>query len=538
MLQPAQKRPRIKLKKWCDDLHSAGGWGRKMGDEIVGELGKAARGGVLALVGLAVSALFGFLTRALIGRAFGPKVYGAYNLALTVFTVVLVVAMLGFPSGLQRQVAYFLHREREKTGELVSTAVILVLLTSSLGLVVIEVVKGYLPAYIGGGNLLVSLLETLALALPFVALFNILIATSQGFGRVREFVIYSKIAFPFLYFMIVLVFVLLSDNITSVPLAYLITAAFMLALLSRDLIKAGILTSRLELSPGLAKTLLLFSLPLMTSNLIFFILNWTDTLMLGHYLGEEIVGLYNAASPLARFIPVFLASLTVLYNPIATGFFARGESENLKRFYVIITKWVVLLTFPLFVLLVAYPIPVLRLLFGGEYVDAWKPLIILSVGFMFHSVLGPNGLTLLTMGRPTENLKGDLLGAGLNVLLNYLLIPVYGMTGAAIATASSYLVTNLYKSLRLATLGISPLNGRYMRILLIGGLTTGIAMLLRTEGITVALLLVTLESIGFYVASLVLGAFEEEDVSLLRLAGEKFGVDFGRIEKLLLRFAR
>ena len=509
-----------------------------MGGEIVGELGKAARGGALALFGLAISALFGFLTRALIGRVFGPDQYGAYNLALTVFTVTLTLVMLGFPAGLQRQVAYFLHKEKSRTGELVSTAVALVLITSLLGVVAIELVKGHLPAYIGGGNLLVTLLGTFALALPFVALFNTLITTTQGFGRVREFVIYSKIAFPALYFTGVLVFIIVFRSITSIPLAYLITAALMLTLLSRDLIKAGILTPKLRFSRGLAKVLLLFSLPLMTSNLIFFILNWTDTLMLGHYLGEGVVGLYNAASPLARFIPVFLASLTVLYNPIATGFFARGEIENLKRFYTIITKWVVLLTFPLFVLLVAYPIPILGFLFGGEYIEAWKPLVILSIGFMFHSVLGPNGLTLLTMGKPTENLKGDLLGASLNVILNYLLIPVYGMMGAAIATASSYLVTNLYKSLRLASLGVSPINGRYIRILLIGALTLGIALLLKTNRITVALLLVALESIAFYGASLLAGAFEEEDVALVRLAGEKFGIDPGRLERLLSRFAR
>ncbi|WP_297464210.1 flippase [Thermococcus sp.] len=509
-----------------------------MGSGITGELGKAARGGALALIGMVVSAVFGFLVRAVVGRTFGPDQYGSYNLAITVFTVTLVFVMLGFPAGLQRQVAYMLHRGEEKVSELIGTAVILVTTASILGVLVLELTKPLLPRYIGGGELLVDLLSVLALALPFTALFNVLISASQGFGRVREFVLYGKIGFPGLNFILVTVLILVLGRITAVPLAYLLTATIMLFLLVRSLVKAGILTPRPVFFPELARYLLLFSLPLMTSNLTYLILNWTDTLMLGHYLGEGTVGLYNAASPLARFIPVFLASLTVLYNPIATGFFARGELDKLGRFYSVITKWVVLLTFPLFLLLVAYPVPVLGTLFGGEYTGAWKPLVILSLGFAFNSLAGPTGLTLITMGMPGKNLKGDSLGAGLNVLLNYLLIPVYGMTGAALSTASSYIATNLYKLSVLLRSGINPFNGRYVRILLGGSVITLAMLPLRTDSLVIALLLVALGSLAFYLIALLGGAFEEEDLELLKLAGERFGINIEWIERLLSRFAR
>jgi len=53
-----------------------------------------------------------------------------------------------------------------------------------------------------------------------------------------------------------------------------------------------------------------------------------------------------------------------------------------------------------------------------------------------------------------------------------------------------------------------------------------------------ALLMVTIGSLAFYIAALLSGAFEREDVELLQLAEKKFGVDLGRIERLLLKFAR
>ncbi|WP_297498045.1 flippase [Thermococcus sp.] len=509
-----------------------------MSEEITGELGRVARGGVLAFMGLISSALFGFLVRAVIGRYLGPDVYGTYSLAMTVFTITLVVVMMGFPMGLQRQVAYFLHRKKKEVPLLISTAIHLVGVSSIIGLLALEATRGMLPRYIGGGNLLVVLLGVLALALPLTATFNVLISTTQGFGRVREYLIYGKISAPALYFLTALVAVLLTSNVKYVAVAYLLSYIILLSLLGRDARRFGILPRKFRFSAEIARELLLFSLPLMTSNLMSFIMNWTDTLMLGHYLGERIVGLYNAAGPITRFIPVFMASLTVIYTPVVTGLFSRGRLGEVGRFYTVVTKWVVLLTFPLFVLVTAYPVPVLRVLFGSTYTPAWEAMVILAFGFMFHSIVGPNGLTLVTIGKPSENMKGDLAGAILNVVLNYFLIPAYGMTGAAVATASSYIAANVYKSLRLAQFGIVPFGRAYLKVLTAGIPSLGIAYLMRADSITIALLGTGLSSLVFYALSIVAGALEEEDIKLLKMAGEKFGLRTEPLIRFLERFGR
>ncbi|WP_297073151.1 flippase [Thermococcus sp.] len=508
-----------------------------MSDEVVTELGRAARGGAIALVGMVVSAVLGFLVRAVIGRYFGPKEYGTYNLAMTVFTITLVVVMLGFPMGIQRQVSYFLNTRREKTPELISTGLILITLTSTGGLLVLEVIKGILPAYIGGGELFTEMLGVLALALPLNAVFNIMIATTQGFGRVREFLFYGKIGMPLTYFLLTVIVILVAGKITYVPIAFLTTYLILLTVLTEDLLRKNILPGGLMFSKELAKLLVLFSIPLMASNLVAFIMTWTDTLMLGHFLGDKIVGIYNAAGPITRFIPVFLASFTVIYTALTTGFYSRGEIEKIRKFYVSITKWVVLLTFPLFILIVAYPIPVLRTFFGEQYVSAWKPMIILAVGFMFHSIVGPNGLTLITMGKPSEDMKGNLIGATLNIVLNYILIPLYGMVGASIATAVSYVVANIYKSIVLANRGIHPFEKNYVKILITGIAMTGVALFLKAESIFSAVMYTFLVSLTFYAVILVSGAFDKVDVDIIKLAEKKFGVRAGLIARLIKRFS-
>ena len=510
-----------------------------MSDEVVSELGKAARGGALALVGMVVSAVFGFLVRAIIGRVYGPSDYGTYSLAFTVFSITMVFVKLGFPMGLQRQVSYYLTKVPEKVHELISTAIVTVTISSTVGAIILLAVRGYLPGIIGGDGLLSRLLLVFGLALLPSGIFAIMIPISQGFKRVREYIIYTKLLIPLLYFLLVAVVAwVLGLGIEYVAVSYLIVQVVGLVLITRDLLRANILPRRIGFSPPLAKALVLFSAPLMLSNIVWFIMTWTDTLMLGHYLGSTVVGIYNAAAPLAKFIPVFLSAFTVIYSPIVTSMYARGKLTEVNRFYKAITKWIVLLTFPLFLLLFAYPRPTIEVLFGREYTEAWLPMMILSVGFMFHSAVGPNGLTIISIGKPTKEMTGNIIGAVLNVIINFLLIPRYGMSGAATATAVSYIVANAYKQGVLLREGINPFGRRYFKVIGVGILVTAAALFLKASTIYMALLWVALLSAGFYALTLVLGAFDETDVELLKMVSKRFNLNLGRIIKMIERFSR
>ena len=509
-----------------------------MPEDVTEELGRVARGGAIALVGLMISAVFGFLVRALVGRVYGPKQYGTYNLAFTVFTVTLTAVVMGLPIGMQREVSYFRHKRPNEVEDLISTTLLTVLMTSILGLITLELVKCYLPSYIGGGSLLPKLLEILALSLPLSAISKVSVAVSQGFGRVREYFLYGMTFLPTLYFTLSLIVVVEGGSLITVILAYVLSQAVAFTLILRDLRRFNLIPRKPRYSPKLALVIVTFSLPLLFSSMVGFVMSWTDTLMLGHYLGSKIVGIYNAAAPLSRFIPVFLAAFTAIYSPIATGLFAQERIKELNEFYTTVTKWVVLLTFPLFFVLVSYPSQVITFLFGAKYVDAWKPLVILSVGFMFHTIVGPNGLTIICMGKPSRELLGNTLGATLNVILNVLLIPLYGMSGAAIATATSYVVANTYKSTWLAKRGIIPFNARYGKIIIAGSVAMILGRLLSASGIVEAILWTAIVSVIFYVSTLLLGTYDQEDVELLRMASKKFGLKIELVIRIIKRFIR
>ncbi len=95
----------------------------------------------------------------------------------------------------------------------------------------------------------------------------------------------------------------------------------------------------------------------------------------------------------------------------------------MKRVYQVLTKWIFLLTLPLFSIMFIFPEVTISFLFGEKYVSAAPALQVLSLGFMFHALLGLNGMTLIVICKSKLNMIGDTFAVLSNVALNLVLIP-------------------------------------------------------------------------------------------------------------------
>ncbi|MCD6372070.1 MAG: flippase, partial [Thermococcus sp.] len=437
-------------------------------------LQRIARGTGIVFAGTVISMFFMFLSRALIARCFAAKEYGVFNLALAVFSISLVIATLGLQSSLPREVAVYREKRPSQLWDLVSTAIVILSFNGTL-LALLLSVEAENVALVLHESELVEPLKIIAFALPFSALTSGIIAISRGFGRVRERVYFKDIFFPVSFFVLLLIGVFLKLGFLYVFFVYSVSQILALAFLLFDVRRIGLIKFRLAFVPQLGKELIVFSLPLMLTGILGFIMTRTDTLMLGYYEGSEIVGIYNAAAPLAGMLPIFLNSAGFLYVPIASRLYAQGKLGELGRVYQILTKWVFLLTLPLFSVMFLFPEATINFFFGAKYVGASRALQILALGFMFHTFLGLNGMSLTVIGEPRLNLIGNSFAAALNVVLNALLIPAYGLEGAAVATAVSYFVANVFRSFWLyKKTKIHPFSWNYVKPLVISFVLLGL----------------------------------------------------------------
>lgn len=507
-------------------------------DEVNHALQRIARGTGIVFAGTVISMFFGFLSRAIIARYFSTGEYGVFNLALTVLSIALLVATLGFQSALPREVAFYREKEPSKLEKLISTAMTIVAL-NSLIIMVFMILASSAIAQVFNEARLDYALKIMALALPFSALVGVTISITQGFGRVRERVYFQNIIYPILWLILILFLYVFALPFSSLFSAYVLAQGVTCILLFLEVFRIRIFELKFSFDLKIGKELIRFSVLLMFTGILWFFMSWTDTLMLGYYKTSEFVGLYNAASSLARLIPIFLTSAGVIYTPIVSQLYAQEKIKEMGRVYQLLTKWVFLLTLPIFAVMFLFPEAIIGFFFGSKYVPASSALQILALGFMFHTILGLNGESLITIKDSKFVFFSNGISAISNVLLNILFVPVYGIDGAAIATAVSYFISNALKSLRLyQKTSIHPFTRNYVKSLVISfGLLALIQSLhLKVPRIWHAVPVLVVFLGVYFILVLLSKSVDKEDVELFLIIEKKLGFNLGIIKKILMRF--
>lgn len=186
-----------------------------------------------------------------------------------------------------------------------------------------------------------------------------------------------------------------------------------------------------------------FSLPLLSSDIVFLLRTSAVVILLQYLATSSEVAAYGAVLPLARQNLIVYQAFGFLFVPAASRLFARGENARLRNMYWQTSAWIAVATFPALALSVALAGPLAVLLFGQSYADSASVLAILAVGHYVSAALGFNALTLRVQGRVTFIVVVDVLSAVVSVAASVILIRTNGAVGAAIATAATLIVQNV-----------------------------------------------------------------------------------------------
>jgi O-antigen/teichoic acid export membrane protein len=172
------------------------------------------------------------------------------------------------------------------------------------------------------------------------------------------------------------------------------------------------------------------------------IMGWADTGLLGYYMTDFEVGLYNAALPTAMLI---LLPHRAIGSLAITSFseLKERDAESIEASMQTATRWVFSLVLPTFLILLMFSDKVLKILWGGQYTQASIALSILACGYLIDALVGRVGSFLNSTGHTRYILYNNVAALTLNIVLNVILIPIYGIIGAAIATATSSAFTSI-----------------------------------------------------------------------------------------------
>ncbi len=139
-----------------------------------------------------------------------------------------------------------------------------------------------------------------------------------------------------------------------------------------------------------------------------------------------------------------LMSVNNMFAPTISSLYHKGELEKLAGLYKSLTKWIISINLVAFALILLLSKEILWL-FGPEFIVGSYALILVSIGQVVNSSVGSAGYILTMTGFPKVALYINIFSAGINIVLNFFLIPAFGIVGAATASLISIGIANILR---------------------------------------------------------------------------------------------
>jgi len=219
------------------------------------------------------------------------------------------------------------------------------------------------------------------------------------------------------------------------------------------------------------RVMLAFSWPLLLTAVIDHAWLQAQTLVLGAWAASDQLGVYYVGLRVTMLLSVFLIAISTIFAPIIAELHSRHDQEQLARLLKTVTKWGFSLCLPVFLAFFFCSEEVL-LFFGPEFRGGAVVLRILAVSQLFNVATGPVGWLLTMSGYSRHNLLNALFTFGISLALAFLLIPRFGIIGAAVGAALSMLLVNLLRLVEVRViLGIHPYSPSYLKPILAGCLS-------------------------------------------------------------------
>ncbi|MBZ5597244.1 MAG: flippase [Acidobacteriia bacterium] len=487
-----------------------------------GDLNKLAAGAGVALGGKIAGRGIRLLGDIAMARLLGPLGFGLYAIGWTISRIVTLITPLGLNIGVIRYGARYWKKDAARLKGVVLQSLALSFAAGAVFTAVFYFGAPWIGSRLFDKPESTPIIRWFALAFPFMTCVTVAAAATRISHRMKFGTITEDMSQPITDLMMFVTFYLIGWRLGGAVLACLLSFVIATVLglqyvhrLFRDVVNPRVKA----IYPG--KELLAFSLPASLTGVFGVLLIWVDRLFVGFFRPAAEVGIYSAASQLSVTFSIILGGFAAIFSPMAADLYHHGELGRLEELYRISTKWGLYLSLPPFLVTCFAPKLIMGVLFGKAYVAGWPVLLILTFAQVINAGTGPVGYLLVMAGYQKRmfQISGSMFVVA--VVLGLVLIPRYGMTGAAVATGIA-LSGMFILAIVLAryVLGMVPYDRRYLK----GALATALAglplLFLRNLHIGTALITVAINTVltcAVFGGTLILLGLDTEDRKFIQM---------------------
>jgi len=395
----------------------------------------AAKGSGIMFASKLVAEAARFAAGILLARFLGAQQLGLYSLAVTVAAIASGLALLGMRAALVRYVSLFAGR-RDEAG-LWGTIQIGIGLPTVLSLLAgagLMLLAEPLATQAFHEPALAPLLRIGGILIPILALGEVLAAATRGFKKMQYTAIAKMISRSLIRLILIAALALTIGLTVATALTALIAATaaatIMLLLFLNELFPLARPLASARREP---RSMLRFGLPVYASSLLATFGPSLRAVLLGALSTIASVGIFAVATQINSVGRLFHGSVVSASAPLVSELHDQGDWVQMKQLYQTVTKWSFTVSLPLFLVVVLFPAAILSV-FGKEFVAGVAALTVLAWANLVRTGTGICGVIIDMTGNTSLRLANSLIASVLIIALNILLIPQWGLLGAAVAS--------------------------------------------------------------------------------------------------------
>ena len=451
--------------------------------------------------GSSIGNLLGYIWLMLMTRFLSQEDFGSFTLAQSIVNISLIFVLFGTHRSLDRFIPFYTASGTPgKIKALLLGIFRFSIISNLIVCLVISIGADQLAKYLFNDPILSDILRIIVFSIPLLSVIMIITNAFAGYKELRYHVYLKQMIEPGLKILFVLLLAVLGLSVIEWSYLYLIalilTVIFGTWFLFTRILKP---LSDIPIIPIDLKEIIAYSWPISIASVLIIIVGQIDYLILGIYYSVVNISVYRIYIQIVVILRLILGSMARIYKPVISELIPQGDYKEITDTYRRVSKWVLLFTTLGFLIVLLYGERITKLLFTDAYAIFPQALSILALGTFLHSAYGPVGMTLEAFGNTKLVLVNSLVMVLMNVGLGFLLIPGYGIVGAAIATTATLSISGLIGLIEIYILyKMQPFSIDSLKFVGLGllcwGIFYGIDQLLVAEGLLPVLLMIIILS--------------------------------------------
>lgn len=358
--------------------------------------------------------------------------YGISDMSNTVVSFASAFAIMGMYDAMYRM--FFEKEDEQYKKSICSTAMVFTLCTSIFVFIILLLCRNYVARYFFSGRRYAYVVYLSAISTLIGATNSIISAPTRMQNKRKVFLVANTVS-PILSYAISVPMLLTGHYVIALPLAGVISGATIE-------VAFGIMNRRWinlkRFDPKLLKQLLAIAIPLFPNFVIYWIFNSCDKVMITNLIGVGAVGIYSVGSKLGQ-------CSQLIYEAFAGGWqyfaFSTMKEDNQVKSNSMIFEYLGIISFVATSFICAWSYLIFKLLFTEEYLSGYIVAPYLFLAPLLQMLFQVAANQFLVIKKTWPNMLILSAGAVLNIVINYYLIPIIGIEGAAIATLVGYIIS-------------------------------------------------------------------------------------------------